>query len=266
MEEMRLNQPLKIPIILSFGRKSLTSRSKPDYLSIMKKLIFSAIFCAVAATGFSITPDGGIDDAMMSRLRQSYKNTPADKAISNALRGHDIDALAANADSRNNIDDNFTYRVKSKGITNQKSSGRCWLFTGLNVLRSQMMADKDLPSTELSESYNFFYDQLEKANLFLQAMIDYASKPDNDRTVEWLFKNPISDGGQFTGISDNLTKYGIVPKSVMGETYASGHLPYAGNDPRRSSDRIHLDSQRLQRKYRRNKNIYPAGILPRIRR
>ena len=223
MEEMRLNQPLKIPIILSFGRKSLTSRSKPDYLSIMKKLIFSAIFCAVAATGFSITPDGGIDDAMMSRLRQSYKNTPADKAISNALRGHDIDALAANADSRNNIDDNFTYRVKSKGITNQKSSGRCWLFTGLNVLRSQMMADKDLPSTELSESYNFFYDQLEKANLFLQAMIDYASKPDNDRTVEWLFKNPISDGGQFTGISDNLTKYGIVPKSVMGETYSSSN-------------------------------------------
>ena len=183
----------------------------------MKKLILSAIFCAVAASGFAINPDGGIDEAMLSRLRQSYKNTPADKALSNALKAHDIDALAANADSRNNLDDNFTYRVKSKGITNQKSSGRCWLFTGLNVLRSQMMADNDLPTTELSESYNFFFDQLEKANLFLQATIDNASKPDGDRTVEWLFKNPISDGGQFTGISDNLTKYGIVPKSVMGE-------------------------------------------------
>lgn len=188
----------------------------------MKKLIISAIFCAAAASGFCVTPGGGIDSDMMNRLRDSYKNTPTDRVISNALRAHDIDALATNADSRNNIDDNFTYRVKSKGITNQKSSGRCWLFTGLNVLRSQMMADKDLPQTELSETYNYFYDQLEKANLFLQSMIDLAGKPDSDRTVKWLFKNPISDGGQFTGISDNLSKYGIVPKSVMGESFSSG--------------------------------------------
>lgn len=189
----------------------------------MKKLIFSTLFCAVAATGFCVTPDKGIDEAMMARLRQSYKNDANDKAISNALRGNDIDALATNADSKNNLDDNFTYRVKSKGITNQKSSGRCWLFTGLNMLRSQIMADNDMPMIEFSQNYNFFFDQLEKANLFLQAMIDTANKPEDDQTVDWLFAHPIQDGGQYTGIADNLMKYGIVPKSVMVETYSSSN-------------------------------------------
>ncbi|MDE5675948.1 MAG: C1 family peptidase [Muribaculaceae bacterium] len=189
----------------------------------MKKLILSTLFCTAAITGFCAPPNTGIDEAMMSRLRQSYKNDATDKAISNALRGNDIDALATNGDTKNNLDDNFTYRVKSKGITNQKSSGRCWLFTGLNMLRSQIMADNDMPMIEFSQNYNFFFDQLEKANLFLQAMIDTADKPEDDQTVDWLFAHPIQDGGQYTGIADNLMKYGIVPKSVMVETYSSSN-------------------------------------------
>lgn len=189
----------------------------------MKKLIISTLFCTAAITGFCAPPNTGIDEAMMSRLRQSYKNDATDKAISNALRGNDIDALATNGDTKNNLDDNFTYRVKSKGITNQKSSGRCWLFTGLNMLRSQIMADNDMPMIEFSQNYNFFFDQLEKANLFLQAMIDTADKPEDDQTVDWLFAHPIQDGGQYTGIADNLMKYGIVPKSVMVETYSSSN-------------------------------------------
>lgn len=187
----------------------------------MKKLILTTIFCAAASSGFCAPPSGGIDDGMMSRLRESYKNDANDKAISNALRAVDIDVLATSADAKNNLDDNFTYRVKSKGITNQKSSGRCWLFTGLNFLRSQIMAEHDLPMTEFSQNYNFFYDQLEKSNLFLQAMIDTSNEAEDSPTVQWLFKNPIQDGGQYTGIADNLTKYGIVPKSVMGETFSS---------------------------------------------
>ncbi len=78
-----------------------------------------------------------------------------------------------------------------------------------------------MPELYLSQNYNFFYDQLEKANLFLQAMIDKAGKPMEDKTVEWLFKNPLSDGGQYTGISDNILKYGVVPASVMPETNSS---------------------------------------------
>ncbi len=210
----------------------------------MKKLIFSTLFCAAAVTGFCAPPNNGIDDAMMNRLRQSYKNDANDKAISNALRGNDIDALATNADAKNNLDNNFTYRVKSKGITNQKSSGRCWLFTGLNVLRSQIMEDNDLPMIEFSQNYNFFFDQLEKANLFLQAMIDTADKPEDDKTVDWLFAHPIQDGGQYTGIADNLMKYGIVPKSVMGETYSSSNTAKLR---RMLSRRLREDGLKLRR-------------------
>lgn len=78
--------------------------------------------------------------------------------------------------------------MPGKGITDQKSSGRCWLFTGLNVMRAKMIQQQGLGSFQFSQSYNFFYDQLEKSNLFLQAVIDNASKPMDDKLVEWLFK------------------------------------------------------------------------------
>ena len=78
-----------------------------------------------------------------------------------------------------------------------------------------------LPLLELSQNYNFFYDQLEKANLFLQGIIDRVDLPLDDRMVDWLFMNPVSDGGQFTGLADNVSKYGVVPREAMPETYSS---------------------------------------------
>lgn len=166
---------------------------------------------------------GGIDAAMLGRLKASFRPTGAQRALRNAMNAADIDKLALNTENLNNLDTSFSNRVESKGITNQKQSGRCWLFTGLNVLRSQIMAKQDLKELELSQNYNFFFDQLEKSNLFLQGIIDTADKPMDDKTVDWLFSHPLSDGGQFTGLSDNLTKYGIVPSSVMVETYSSNN-------------------------------------------
>ncbi|MCM1077708.1 MAG: C1 family peptidase [Bacteroides sp.] len=171
---------------------------------------------------FAGTPgNGGISDADIANFRNAYEKTPANKALHNAIANNPIKSLAVNHANKSNFDANFSHRVKSKGITNQRSSGRCWLFTGLNVLRAQMMRDHNLPKLELSQSYNFFWDQLEKSNLFLQGIIDTASLPQDDRKVDWLFSNPLSDGGQYTGIADNLMKYGVVPIEVMGETNSS---------------------------------------------
>lgn len=186
-------------------------------------LVTTVLLMAGSLAGFSATPKGGIDDAMLTRLKGTMKGDANDRAIRNALAGSDIDKLAVNSESKNNLDLNFSHKVNSKGITNQKSSGRCWLFTGLNVLRSQMMAKNNLGKLELSQNYNFFYDQLEKSNLFLQGIIETADKPMSDQMVEWLFKHPVSDGGQYTGISDNILKYGVVPKEVMEETYSSSN-------------------------------------------
>lgn len=185
----------------------------------MKKNIMLA--CLMAMALGAQAQQGGITQDMLNQIKSSYKHTPADKAIYNAMAETSIAVLAKNHENLANFDTNFTNKVVSHGITDQQQSGRCWLFTGLNVLRAQMMAKYSLDEMEFSQNYCFFYDQLEKANLFLQGIIDTREKPMDDKMVEWLFRNPISDGGQFTGISDVIGKYGVVPSSVMPETYSS---------------------------------------------
>lgn len=186
-------------------------------------ILSAGLLCASAAD------PGGIDSEMLLRLRNGNDSSVARRALRNALSEHVIDDVARNADSKNNFDTYFSHRVESKGITDQQKSGRCWLFTGLNVLRAQMMREGNLPELKLSQAYNFFYDQLEKSNLFLQGIIDTADRPMDDKTVDWLFANPLSDGGQFTGLSDNISKYGVVPASVMAETANSNSTSRLNN-------------------------------------
>ena len=190
----------------------------------------AAILCFSAGMIFSISAQTkGIDAGMLGRLKSAYKPDSQTKALRNAVASNSIDVLAVNAENKNNFDTQFSHKVPGKGITDQKRSGRCWLFTGLNVLRSQMMNKHDLGELKLSQNYNFFYDQLEKSNLFLQAMIDNAGRPLDDRTVEWLLKNPLSDGGQFTGVADNIMKYGVVPAEVMTESFSAENTSRMSN-------------------------------------
>ena len=162
----------------------------------------------------------GIDEALLGEISKGYSASAADKALRNALSVAPINTLAANAE-KTALDLHFSDMVKTKGHTDQKSSGRCWLFTGLNVLRAQMIAKYDLGAFTFSQNYLFFYDQLEKSNLFLQAVIDTRKLPFDDRTVDWLFSHPIGDGGTFTGVANLVMKYGVVPSEAMPETYAA---------------------------------------------
>lgn len=191
-------------------------------------LVLAAL--SAASLGVMAAPDvpesnaktGGISAAKLDEIRSSYVPTAADRAIYNAISNNDINELAVNTDARRQRPDyKFSHRVPSKGITNQQSSGRCWLFTGLNVLRAQMMADNNLPELKLSQNYLFFFDQLEKSNLFLQSVIDNAAEPIDSQKNTWLFRNAIGDGGQYTGVADLITKYGVVPAEVMPETNSS---------------------------------------------
>lgn len=191
--------------------------------------LLTAAFALCVGMVLAESPEGGISAGMLKELRGSYHPTGAERAVSNAASGMSLDHLARTRASRNAADTYFSHKVESKGITDQKKSGRCWLFTGLNVLRSQMMAKHDLPELYLSQAYNFFYDQLEKSNLFLQSIIDTSDLPADNRRVDWLFRNPLNDGGQFTGIADNLSKYGVVPASVMGETFSAENTSIINN-------------------------------------
>ncbi|MCM1028045.1 MAG: C1 family peptidase [Pseudoflavonifractor sp.] len=199
---------LSLTTVLSLSSTAIAAPEVPDSIPL--------------STLTAAHSSGGLSTDDLEALRASFSPTGADRALYNAISNNDISKLAINTDARRQRpDDRFSHRVKSKGITNQMSSGRCWLFTGLNMLRAQMMADNNLPELKLSQNYLFFYDQLEKSNLFLQAVIDNASEPLDSKLNEWLFHHPLSDGGQFTGVADLIAKYGVVPAEVMPETNSS---------------------------------------------
>ena len=195
----------------------------------MKRIIIAAALVALFIGRQAMAqqpaglPDGGISAEMLEQISKGYEGNASDKALRNALAVASIGTLATNAENAAMIDTHFSDRVRTKGITDQQSSGRCWLFTGLNVLRAKMIDKYDLPGMEFSQNYLFFYDQLEKANLFLQGVIDTKDLPFEDRKVDWLFSNPLSDGGQFTGVSNLITKYGLVPAEAMPETYQANN-------------------------------------------
>lgn len=187
----------------------------------MKKKLLTV--CAVCASGMLAMAQGGISEEMLSTIRKGYKGTPEEKALRNAISANNINDLAVQQGIEATYDFHFSDEVASKGISDQKSSGRCWLFSGMNVMRAAMIEKYNLGAFQFSQNYSFFWDQLEKSNLFLQGIIDTRDLPMDDRKVEWLFRNALGDGGQFTGVADNIMKYGLVPSTVMPETNSSNN-------------------------------------------
>ena len=185
-----------------------------------RKIILCTLLFGSLAINAQIK-DGGISQQMMQKI-ESTTNQSSFKAIANAMASNPIDDLARNAKNKTMFDDYFSIETPKQNIHNQKSSGRCWLFSGLNVLRSRFaLAHKDSIKVEFSHVYLSFYDQLEKSNLMLQGVIDCANKPIDDPKVQFFFKNPIGDGGTFCGVADLTEKYGVVPMEVMPETYSA---------------------------------------------
>jgi bleomycin hydrolase len=180
-------------------------------------------FLIAIALFFSIiqTKAQQIDESKLQEIKDSFKNTAENRALMNAISHNDIKALAENRDVEGKVNHFFTNEVNTKGISNQKQSGRCWLYTGLNTLKPMVQEKYSLSEFEFSQTYNFFWDQFEKANMFLEIAMETSHLPMSDKKVEWLFHNPIGDGGQWTTFADNIKKYGLVPSSAMPDTYQS---------------------------------------------
>lgn len=188
-----------------------------------KHFLYSLLLAASLPMNAQTVGKGGISPEMLQQIKKAQPAAQTTTALRNALAGAPINQLATRANNPAVGDTYFSNTVPSKGITDQQSSGRCWLFTGMNVMRSKMIKDYNLGAFQFSQSYSFFYDQLEKSNLFLQAVIDNAKKPMSDKLVEWLFQHPLSDGGTFCGVVDVVSKYGIVPADVMPESFSANN-------------------------------------------
>lgn len=183
------------------------------------KIIICLLACSLSATA---QKNGDISTQMLHQMEKQYAANPSNKALFNAIASNSIDDLAKNFKNQRPIDTQFSTETPKQSIHDQKQSGRCWMFSGLNVLRSNFAKQhKDTLAVEFSQDYLFFYDQLEKANLMLQGVIDNAQKPFEDQRLQFFFKHPINDGGTFCGVADLADKYGLVPKSIVPETYSA---------------------------------------------
>lgn len=186
------------------------------------KLFATIIFSMLAISGNAQrAKNGNISDTMLKEIAVKGEMSPAEKALSNAIKNNSIDVLAKGEVQLFDVPKQFSVETPKQSIMDQKSSGRCWMFSGLNVLRATFAQQNEGKVVEFSQDYLFFYDQLEKANLFLQSIVDTGMKDFNDPDVQFLLKNPLNDGGTFCGVADLVEKYGLVPKCIAPETYSA---------------------------------------------
>ena len=178
-------------------------------------------------SGYAQTKDGGISDKMLREIQKENNLSGTERALVNAIAANAIDNLAQNHQNAKALDTHFSVETKSQSITDQQQSGRCWMFSGMNVLRNDFNLRTDSLTVEFSQAYLFFWDQLEKANLMLQGVIDTAEKPIDDQRVQFFFHSPIGDGGTFCGVADLAEKYGLVPKEAMPESFSSDNTSKA---------------------------------------
>ena len=186
----------------------------------MKRIILILAALSVCTGALAQT----VGKAELREIQESFVKDAQTTALQNAITvNKDLKTMATNREVQGKVDHFFKYRVNVRGITDQKSSGRCWMFTSMNVLRPAVMKKYNLREFDFSHSYCFFWDQFEKANLFLENVIETAGRDMTDRDVEFFFKSPVADGGVWNLFYDVAEKYGVVPQSVMPETEHSNN-------------------------------------------
>ena len=159
----------------------------------------------------------------VARFGAGFDAEPKNRLALNAVTKNGVGAVALSRETVNRLDHTYSNFVTTPEATNQKRSGRCWLFAGLNFLRLAAMSKMNLEKFELSQSYLTFWDKLEKANFFLETMIQTRDEPLEGRLVMWLLADPLPDGGQWDMFVNLVQKYGVVPKTAMPETFSSSN-------------------------------------------
>lgn len=189
-----------------------------ERLALFLLLLFLVVMTPEQSTADS---EGALTHEFVSQLRENYVMGPEDRARFNAVTSTDIDTLALNREIVNGEDGHFSHKIKTKGITNQKASGRCWLFAGLNTMRPSVIHDLGLEEFEFSAAYLLFWDKMEKSNLYLEQVIELRDVDRLDR--EWQLINDaiVGDGGWWNYVTSLIEKYGVVPVKVMPETHSS---------------------------------------------
>jgi bleomycin hydrolase len=159
----------------------------------------------------------------VAEYRESFNSDPAKKLVQNVVTQHDVNDVALSRSIVTESPHSFSIVLDDWGVTNQARSGRCWMFAGLNLCRVDTRNVLNVKEFEFSQNYLMFWDKLERANFILEAIIETADRSSDDRTVAFLLRNPISDGGQWDMFTALVAKHGVVPKTSMPETESSAN-------------------------------------------
>lgn len=155
------------------------------------------------------------------KFKSNYEKKPVQQALKRVLVKNDLANLFDKQEQKPLTQFRFSNEIKTLPVANQKQSGRCWIFAGLNLLREVIAKKYDLKEFELSQNYTAFWDKFEKINYFIESMDDFLDADQDDRTLQHLLKTGIQDGGQWDMFVSLIEKYGIVPKDAMTETTSS---------------------------------------------
>lgn len=159
----------------------------------------------------------------MNEIRCEYEADVKKRVVRNALTKNDVNVISRvfEAEAANP----FVFNVENKTMTatNQMATGRCWLFSSMNVLREVIAKKYNIPEFELSQNYIAFYDKLEKSNWFMECTLKEIDNPLDSENMRFLMQMPVGDGGQWNMVQSLVKKYGVCPKSAMPETYQSSH-------------------------------------------
>jgi len=193
----------------------------------------------VLMTGFVLGQNpADLSEEVIQQLRQSLEDDAHTRMLINAITNNEVNNLVLNRERINSHNEIFNIQTEAKGITDQKSTGRCWMFAGLNIMRPSVMKKYNLAEFEFSQSYLFFWDKIEKANMFLEAVIAMRDRDVNDRELQILIASPVADGGWWNYVVSLIEKYGVVPQDVFPETHNSS-----------SSGRMNKAVETLARQY-----------------
>jgi len=163
----------------------------------------------------------GISTKLVERFSEKVNDSIPGRIVKNAVIKNGIDAVAENRDAIVAMNHVFSDEIETGKVSNQKQSGRCWMFAALNTFHHKMNREFQLKDFELSQNYVNFWDKFEKANYFLESVLETANEPLDGRLVSWILSTPQQDGGQWDMFVSLVKKYGVVPKQAMPETFQS---------------------------------------------
>ena len=181
-----------------------------------------AATATTSAAGPAAAP-GALGEELIRRFQDGLDEQPTFRLAQNAVTQTPLDDVALNRGVITSTDHTFSHLLDDWAVTNQKKSGRCWMFAGLNLLRVGAMKKMKLKEFELSQNHTLFFDKLERANYFLEAIIETTGRPVDDRTVAFLLERPLEDGGQWNMFVNVVKKHGLVPKVFMPESESSSN-------------------------------------------